>query len=147
MATLPAFPTYAELRCVSNFSFLKGASWPDELIERSRQLLVGNQFEELGEFPFTRVVLAGNVRGYGNLSHLISRLRRRPPKGTYRFALDDLGPEDLDECVVMACPRQACHTRSASRPSAMARTCERARPSTTGSGRTTSTSIGAFRGH
>lgn len=31
-------PAYAELRCLSNFSFLKGASWPEELLERAKAL-------------------------------------------------------------------------------------------------------------
>ncbi|WP_225781141.1 error-prone DNA polymerase [Xenophilus sp. Marseille-Q4582] len=31
-------PAYAELRCVSNFSFLRGASQPEELVERAKQL-------------------------------------------------------------------------------------------------------------
>jgi error-prone DNA polymerase len=31
-------PEYAELRCVSNFSFLRGASQPGELVERAKQL-------------------------------------------------------------------------------------------------------------
>lgn len=35
MATIPE---YAELRCVSNFSFLNGASQPDELVARAKQL-------------------------------------------------------------------------------------------------------------
>ena len=39
MATIPtAIPDYAELRCVSNFSFLRGASQPEELVERAKQL-------------------------------------------------------------------------------------------------------------
>ncbi|WOI46498.1 error-prone DNA polymerase [Acidovorax sp. BLS4] len=33
-----AIPDYVELRCLSNFSFLRGASWPDELVERARDL-------------------------------------------------------------------------------------------------------------
>ncbi|MET0209912.1 MAG: PHP domain-containing protein, partial [Burkholderiaceae bacterium] len=33
-----AIPDYAELRCVSNFSFLRGASQPGELVERAKQL-------------------------------------------------------------------------------------------------------------
>ena len=33
-----ALPDYAELRCVSNFSFLRGASLPEELVERARAL-------------------------------------------------------------------------------------------------------------
>ena len=35
MATIP---DYAELRCLSNFSFLRGASQPEELVERAKQL-------------------------------------------------------------------------------------------------------------
>jgi error-prone DNA polymerase len=31
-------PDYAELRCVSNFSFLRGASQPEELVERAKHL-------------------------------------------------------------------------------------------------------------
>jgi error-prone DNA polymerase len=31
-------PDYAELRCVSNFTFLRGASQPEELVERAKQL-------------------------------------------------------------------------------------------------------------
>ena len=38
MAAIPAIPDYAELRCVSNFSFLRGASQPEELVERAKQL-------------------------------------------------------------------------------------------------------------
>ncbi len=33
-----ALPAYAELQCVSNFSFLRGASHPEELVERAAQL-------------------------------------------------------------------------------------------------------------
>ena len=35
---MAAIPEYAELRCVSNFSFLRGASQPEELVERAKQL-------------------------------------------------------------------------------------------------------------
>src|SRR5258706_10829219 len=33
-----ALPEYAELHCVSNFTFLRGASRPEELVERAAQL-------------------------------------------------------------------------------------------------------------
>ncbi len=33
-----ALPTYAELHCLSNFSFLKGASHPEELVERAHAI-------------------------------------------------------------------------------------------------------------
>ena len=35
---MTSIPDYAELRCVSNFSFLRGASQPEELVERAQQL-------------------------------------------------------------------------------------------------------------
>jgi len=38
IAAAPAIPDYAELRCLSNFTFLRGASQPEELVERARQL-------------------------------------------------------------------------------------------------------------
>ena len=39
MAALPvSIPEYAELRCLSNFSFLRGASQPEELVVRAQQL-------------------------------------------------------------------------------------------------------------
>ena len=31
-------PAYAELHCLSNFSFLRGASHPEELVERAQAL-------------------------------------------------------------------------------------------------------------
>ena len=34
----PTIPPYAELHCVSNFSFLRGASHPEELVTRAREL-------------------------------------------------------------------------------------------------------------
>ena len=34
----PAEPAYAELHCVSNFSFLRGASHPEELVARAAHL-------------------------------------------------------------------------------------------------------------
>ena len=150
----PQLPDYAELRCLSNFSFLRGASWPEELVERAKdlgysalaitdecsmagmvrahvaakrhalKLLVGSQFridpridprmdprmdprDGAGtddDAAFTLVALACNLNGYGNLCQLISRLRRSSEKGTYRCTLDDIGPQALDDCVVVACP-------------------------------------------
>jgi error-prone DNA polymerase len=34
----PSLPDYAELHCVSNYTFLRGASHPDELVERAAKL-------------------------------------------------------------------------------------------------------------
>src|SRR5450830_613824 len=105
-----SLPNYAELRCLSNFSFLRGASKPEELVARAKELgysalamtdectmagivrahveaksvglklLVGSQFQVACENPFNMVVLACNLNGYGNLCEFITRLRRTTEK-------------------------------------------------------------------
>nr|WP_315848384.1 error-prone DNA polymerase [uncultured Rhodoferax sp.] len=128
-------PSYAELCCLSNFSFLKGASRPEELVARAKrlgysalaitdecslagvvrahveakssglQLLIGSQFEVQSETPFTLVVLAQNLNGYGNLCEFITRLRRASDKkGTYCLRQEDLQGKDLEDCVVVVLP-------------------------------------------
>jgi len=127
-------PAYAELRCVSNFSFLRGASWPEELVERAKQLgytalaitdecsmagvvrahvaakeqqlklLIGSQFAIQCDSPFTLTVLACNLNGYGNLCEFITKLRRSSAKGSYRLTVDHIDPSELDDCVVLASP-------------------------------------------
>ena len=107
---MSVFPQYAELRCLSNFSFLRGASKPEELVTRAKalgysalamtdecsmagivrahvqakaaglKLLVGSQFQVACEIPFNLVVLACNLNGYGNLCEFITRLRRASEK-------------------------------------------------------------------
>jgi error-prone DNA polymerase len=103
---MSALPHYAELRCLSNFSFLRGASKPEELVKRAKELgysalamtdectmagivrahvqakecglklLVGSQFQVECDEPFNLVVLARNLNGYGNLCEFITGLRR-----------------------------------------------------------------------
>ncbi|MFZ2989938.1 error-prone DNA polymerase, partial [Ideonella sp.] len=149
-----ALPAFAELQCLSNFSFLRGASHPEELVQRAAQLgyralaltdecslagvvrahgalktladeaqgagdardgsdpaclqlLIGSQFQASGAWPFTLVVLACNLNGYGNLSEFITRLRRASPKGTYHWTPEDLQPGELADCVVLAAPHRA----------------------------------------
>ncbi|EJE50481.1 DNA-directed DNA polymerase III PolC [Acidovorax sp. CF316] len=129
-----ALPFYAELRCVSNFTFLVGASWPDELVERAKelgysaiaitdectlagvvrahvaakkeglQLLVGSQFRVQAALPFTMVVLAQNLDGYGNLCQFITRLRRTAEKGTYLLERSTIEGDALADCLVMVTP-------------------------------------------
>ena len=107
---MSVLPQYAELRCLSNFSFLRGASKPEELVTRAKalgyaalamtdecsmagivrahvhakaaglKLLVGSQFQVACEIPFNLVVLAINLNGYGNLCEFITRLRRASEK-------------------------------------------------------------------
>jgi error-prone DNA polymerase len=109
---------YAELHCLSNFSFLRGASHPEELVERATalgysalaitdecsvagavrahlaarerglKLLVGSEFRLVDGLRC--VLLAANRHGYGQLCRLITRARRAAPKGTYRLTRADL---------------------------------------------------------
>jgi len=137
-----ALPAYAELRCISNFTFLRGASHPAELVARAKALgysalaltdecslagivrahvaakqegltlLIGAQFciqpRSSDEAPFTLVVLAQNLDGYGNLCQFITKLRRASEKGTYFLDLDHITGQELENCVVLLCPeRQA----------------------------------------
>src|SRR5208282_2945292 len=108
----------AELHCCSNFSFLRGASHAEELVERaaalgyaalaltdecslagvarahvaSRQfglpLIVGSEFTT--EEGLRLVLLATNREGYGNLCELITLARMRASKGCYRLTRADL---------------------------------------------------------
>lgn len=127
-------PQYAELRSLSNFSFLKGASWPEELVERAKQLgysaiavcdecsmagavrahtegkeqgvhvIHGSQFAVDCDSPFTLIVLACNIEGYGNLCEFITGLRRSAAKGTYHLTIDAIDPAALADCVVLVSP-------------------------------------------
>ena len=133
---IPAVPDYAELRCVSNFSFLRGASHPEELVERAQalgyaalalvdecsmagmvrahvaarehglKLLVGSQFRVDDATPFTLIALATNLNGYGNLCEFITRLRRSSSKGRYRLALHAISADALADCLVIAVPER-----------------------------------------
>lgn len=101
-------PNYAELHCLSNFSFLRGASKPSELIERAKalgysalaltdecsfagvvraykaakaanfKLIIGSEF--VFDDGLKLVLLAQNRAGYGNLAALITLARRRSEK-------------------------------------------------------------------
>jgi error-prone DNA polymerase len=133
---MTALPDYAELRCLSNFSFLRGASRPEELVERARslgysalaltdecsmagmvrahvaareqglKLLVGSQFRVRGDAPFTLVALACDLEGYGNLCQFITQLRRSSEKGSYALRLEDIDAAELAHCVVLASPER-----------------------------------------
>ena len=113
-------PDYAELDCLSNYTFLTGASHPEELVERAaalgysalalsdecslagvvraweaareRQfpLLIGSRFRLADSPGWTLIILAQDRDGYGKLSRLITQARRHSTKGCYRFTLRDL---------------------------------------------------------
>ena len=120
MSSLPTLPAYAELHCLSNFSFQRSASQPEELVERAAalgysalamtdecsvagvvrahariqdkklplRLLLGAEFQVVDPSiacGFTVVVLAHNLRGWGNLCEFITAARRAAPKGHYHL--------------------------------------------------------------
>ncbi len=124
-------PSYAELHCLTNFSFLRGASHPEELVERAHELgysalaitdecsvagvvrahiaakscglklIVGTEVKI--ESGPKLVLLATDRAGYGRMCALITKARMRTPKGTYR--LDTLDLDDgLDGCLVLFVP-------------------------------------------
>ena len=124
-------PAYAELHCLTNFSFLRGASHPEELVARAAalgyaalavtdecsvagivrahlaakehglKLVVGTELQ-LVDGPKI-VFLATSRAGYGNLSELITGGRRSARKGSYRLTRDDLD-DGLDECLALLVP-------------------------------------------
>ncbi len=108
---------YAELHCLSNFSFQRGASSAQELFERAARLgyralaitdectlagivraweaskksgvklIVGSEVRIEGGPKL--VLLAENLMGYQALCGLITRARRRAAKGSYRLLYAD----------------------------------------------------------
>jgi error-prone DNA polymerase len=113
-----SLPAYAELHCLSNFSFLRGASHPEELVERAvaqgytalalsdecslagvvrahraarpagLKFIVGSEITTVDGLKL--IFLACNRHGYGNLSALITLARRRAGKGAYTLQRNDL---------------------------------------------------------
>jgi len=115
-------PAYAELHCLSNFTFLRGASHPGELVRRAHalgytalaitdecsvagavraheavkalspdakfKLIIGTEIKL--EDQLKLVLLASDRIGYGHLCALITRGRRRAPKGRYQLTRSDL---------------------------------------------------------
>ncbi|MCY4564292.1 MAG: error-prone DNA polymerase, partial [Gammaproteobacteria bacterium] len=126
---------FAELHCLSNYSFLRGASHPEELVERAAQLgytaiaitdecsfaglvkahlaakehgiklIVGAEFE-LDDASGKLVLLAPDRCAYGQLAALVTRLRRRSPKGEYRAELEDFR-YGLKACLALWIPWSA----------------------------------------
>ncbi len=119
---------YAELHCLSNFSFLRGASHPQELVEQAaalgyRALAITDECSVAGvvrawqaarehklhliigsEFRLTDglrlVLLATDRQGYGQLCRLITRGRRQAAKGHYRLTRKDFAAT-LDHCLAL----------------------------------------------
>lgn len=124
-------PGYAELHCLSNFTFLRGASHPDELVNRAIELgykalaitdectlsgvvraheaakgsalnlIIGSEIQ-LQDGP-RLVLLAMNREGYAQLSTLITVGRRRAEKGEYQLFRTDLNG-GLPDCLCLLIP-------------------------------------------
>nr|MBA2594229.1 PHP domain-containing protein [Gammaproteobacteria bacterium] len=124
-------PPYAELHCLSNFTFLRGASHPEELVARAHALgyealaltdecslagvvrayvaaktcglalLIGTEVR-IADGP-RLVLLATDRDAYGDLSALITAGRRRTGKGRYHLCRADL-ETGLCACLALLLP-------------------------------------------
>ena len=120
---------YAELHCISNFTFLRGASHPAELVrqavhlgytalaltdecsvagavrahvaavEHGLHLIIGSEFKLTDGQQL--VLLARNRNGYRQLVQLITQGRRAAPKGHYQLSLSDIGEGRLSDCLAL----------------------------------------------
>jgi error-prone DNA polymerase len=123
---------YAELHTLSNFSFLRGASQPEELIAQAKALnysalaltdecslagvvrahvaakelglplIIGTELKCLDGLKI--VALATDRASYGAMSRLISKARRATRKGCYALMRTDL-EDALAGCLIIWLPR------------------------------------------
>jgi len=126
---------FAELHCLSSFSFQRGASQPDELVQRAQalgysalaitdecsmagavralaaaeacglKLLHGTELRCVD--GLTLVLLAQNLSGYQQICRLISLGRSRAPKGRYRLERSDLSLPLDDTLALWIAPHGA----------------------------------------
>jgi error-prone DNA polymerase len=131
---MASLPEYAELHCLSNFSFLRGASHPEELVQRAHalgyralaltdecslagavrahfaarelglQLIHGTEIRVESE---KLVLLATDRRSYGAISALITAGRRRSAKGTYSLCREDLDPVAASGALALWVPGES----------------------------------------
>ena len=122
-------PAYAELHCLTNFSFQRGASHGEELVERAHslgysalaitdecsvagvvrahieakkrglKLLPGAEFAVQEGFTF--VALAHDISGWGNLCEFITAARCRSAKGTYSLSWQNDDLSLLQGCEIL----------------------------------------------
>ena len=122
-----AAPSYAELHCLSDFSFLHGAASAEELFKRAAHcgyealaitdqcslsgivrardaakitgihLVVGAEFRL--DDGLRLVLLVENRAGYSQLCRLITAARRAAVKGSYRVARGDVEAQCFDDDV------------------------------------------------
>ncbi len=123
---------YAELHCVSNFSFLRGASHAEELIETAARLgytalaitdecsmagivrafakaqelsfhlIIGSEFALPNGFRL--LALAKDFDGYSKLCAVITKARRQADKGSYLISQEMLINAKLNHCEMLLVP-------------------------------------------
>lgn len=123
---------YAELHCLSNFSFQRGASSASELFERAKRqgydalaitdecslagivrawqaskdtglpLIIGSEVQFEGGPKL--ILLVENLTGYQALCQLITRARRRAEKGRYQALREDLSEWPLEGLLAIWLP-------------------------------------------
>ncbi|KWR90519.1 error-prone DNA polymerase [Cupriavidus sp. IDO] len=86
---LPALPDYVELHCISNFTFLDGASHPVELIERAFRLGYS------GLALTDECSVAGTARAHDAIKTLRKRLNDAVERSAARLALGE-DADDID---------------------------------------------------
>jgi len=123
-------PAYAELHCISNFSFLRGASHPGELVRQAQalgysalaltdecsmagvvraheaakecgmKLIIGSEFRTIDDLHI--VLLATSQKAYAQICKLITkgRMGKNIVKGSYRLVRADF-EEGLSECLAL----------------------------------------------
>ena len=122
---------FAELHAISNYTFLRGASHPEELVrtafelgyeaiaitdecslagvvkahlaarELRIKLIVGAEFRLAEDVHL--ILLAPTRKAYGQLSELVTLGRRRSPKGEYALALGDFH-NSVEDCLALWIP-------------------------------------------
>jgi len=128
----PGIPRYAELHCLSDFTFLRGASSAAQLFARARAcgyealaitdecslagivrafeasrdtgvpLVIGSEFRLTDGTRF--VLLVENQQGYENLCALITTGRRAAPKGRYVLSRTDVERASRDGLLCLWLP-------------------------------------------
>ena len=123
---------YAELHCITNFSFLRGASFPEELVERAKELdyraiaitdecsvsgivrahtaaksfgiklIIGSEF--ILSDGCHLVLLAKNKQGYSQICNIITRARSEAKKGSYFIDRSTVGENLAGDCIVLWVP-------------------------------------------
>ncbi|RTE86767.1 MULTISPECIES: error-prone DNA polymerase [Gammaproteobacteria] len=132
--------SYAELYCLSHYSFLRGASSPEQLVKQAESLgyqalaitdecsvagavkawqaakhssikvIIGSEFRTQSLGRW--VLLCQNREGYAQLSAFITKCRRAAEKGSYQFIPEWLLQVPLSCCLCIWLPPSELDTRA-----------------------------------